>query len=88
MRIRRVFSTRLIPADDYDGVTWNATLFPSGGASLAIKLRSGHPISAPSTLATWANPLASIEEEIPHVGRLIETALTGPPAASHPYPPP
>lgn len=46
LRIRRVFSTRTIPAADYDGVTYNLTFFPRArpspsGASPA--LRSARP---------------------------------------------
>lgn len=87
LRIRRVFSTRTIPAADYDGVTWNLTFFPPG-ASLAIRRKSGHPVSAPSAMDMREHPLNTLDDEIAELGQLIIAALSGPPTASGPYPVP
>ncbi|EWT01275.1 hypothetical protein N865_05650 [Intrasporangium oryzae NRRL B-24470] len=88
VRVRRVFSTRTIPAQDYDGATWNPTIFPSPGASLAVRRKSGRPVSAPTALSMLNNPMRPVDDEIAEIGQLIAAALTGPPAASHPCPMP
>lgn len=83
VRVRRVFSTRTIGVDDYDGVTWNATLFPAG-VSLAIRRRSGRPVSAPSAIGMLHDPLRPVEDEVAEIGQQIALALSGPPAGSLP----
>lgn len=87
LRIRRVFSTRTIPAADYDGVTYNLTFFPPG-ASLAIRRKSGSPISAPSAMDMREHPLKTLDDEVAELGQMIAAALNGPPAASRPHPVP
>lgn len=84
--IRRVFSTRTIAPEDYDGVTWNPTLFPSAGASLAIRRKSGRPVSAPTAMGISRKPLRPLEDEVAEIGKQIAVWLTGPPAGSPPYP--
>ncbi|WP_186815110.1 PH domain-containing protein [Terrabacter aerolatus] len=81
LRIRRVFGTRTIPAADYDGVTYNLTVFPPG-PSLAIRRTSGHPVSAPSALDMREHPLKSLDDEVAELGQLIAAALGGPSAGS------
>lgn len=87
LQIRRVFSTRVVPAADYDGVTWNLTLFPPG-ASLAIRRTSGRPVSAPSALDLRQDPLKTLDEEVAELGQLIVAALNGPPPPGGPHPAP
>lgn len=86
VRVRRVLSTREIARQDYDGVTWNPTLFPTPGASLAIRRKSGRPVSAPSAMGVLKNPLRPIEEEVAEIGAQVTVWLTGPAAGSHPHP--
>ncbi|GAA2477182.1 hypothetical protein [Terrabacter carboxydivorans] len=78
---------RRTSAADYDGVTWNLTLFPPG-ASLAIRRTSGRPVSAPSALDLRQDPLKTLDEEVAELGQLIVTALNGPPPPGGPHPAP
>ncbi|GEO28278.1 hypothetical protein TAE01_00880 [Terrabacter aerolatus] len=85
VRVRRVFSTREIAPQDYDGVTWNPSIFPVQGASLAVRRKSGRPVSAPSAIGMLKNPLRTVEDEVAEIGEQVAAWLSGPPAGSHPY---
>lgn len=85
IQVRRVFSTRTITPEDYDGVTWSPTLFPSAGASLAIRRKSGRPVSAPAAMSMVKKPFRPVENEVAELGEQITVWLTGPPAGSHPH---
>ena len=77
--VHRVFSTRTVPASDYDGVTWTIALFPTSGVSLQIRRKSGRPITAacvPSfTRGAFTVP---VEDEVASLGQEIEATLVVP----------